>query len=108
MINLMVSSSEAMKGIEETRMLSIMSRHGQRGSLFASQEHQCRAAQRSRHVLRSLFTTKVSWSGNGDMDSRSIIELHGTLVEDYNSREVRASTSASLVVQSNSVPRVYL
>jgi signal transduction histidine kinase len=79
LMNLMMNSIDAMKGLDGTRELSIQSQRDENGQVLISVSDTGVGLppQKAEQIFDAFFTTKIHGTGMGLRISRSIIESHG-------------------------------
>jgi PAS domain S-box-containing protein len=79
LMNLMLNSIDAMKDVDGTRELAVMSQRGEDGQVLISVSDTGVGLppQQADKIFNSFFTTKTHGTGMGLRISRSIIESHG-------------------------------
>ena len=78
MMNLIMNSIDAMKGVDRERELAIRSRRGEDRQLIVSvSDNGVGLPQQSEKIFDPFFTTKADGIGMGLRISRSIVESHG-------------------------------
>jgi signal transduction histidine kinase len=78
-MNLIVNSIDAMKGVDETRELTIKSQRAEHEQLqvFVSDTGIGLPPQQTEQIFNAFFTTKPHGTGMGLRISQTIIESHG-------------------------------
>jgi signal transduction histidine kinase len=78
-MNLMINSIEAMKSVDGTRQLILISEPGDNGQLLVSVHDTGSGLPEGQadQIFTAFFTTKTYGTGMGLSISRSIIESHG-------------------------------
>jgi signal transduction histidine kinase/ligand-binding sensor domain-containing protein len=79
LMNLMMNSIDAMKGVDGTRALTIQSQCGENGHVLISVSDTGVGLppQKSDNIFEPFFTTKTHGTGMGLRISRAIVESHG-------------------------------
>jgi C4-dicarboxylate-specific signal transduction histidine kinase len=88
LMNLMMNSIDAMKGVDGTRELTIQSQRGEDGQVLISVSDTGVGLppQKAEQIFDAFFTTKTHGTGMGLRISRTIVESHGgRLWADHNS-----------------------
>jgi signal transduction histidine kinase len=79
LMNLIMNSIDAMKGVDGTRELTIQSQRGEDGQVLISVSDTGVGLppQKAEQIFDAFFTTKTHGTGMGLRISRSIVESHG-------------------------------